>query len=125
MPAIIITQGALAAFAGIADEYTPRFDHLPNQRIPLMEDGFNLVLQEAGYDFGRWQENFGKDRRKSCVRRGYSTGSARPSVAIKAHRQLFQSWPPEWRMSIARKVRRSQISCNRIEPLPGSLGLWR
>ena len=117
MPAIIITQGALAAFAGIADEYTPRFDHLPNQRIPLMEDGFNLVLQEAGYDFGRWQENFGKDRRKSCVRRGYSTGSARPSATIGALDNFFQSGPLEWRRSIERKVRRSHISCS-DRPVP-------
>ena len=38
----------------------PRFDYLPNQRIPLVEDGFHLILQESRYDFGCRQENFGK-----------------------------------------------------------------
>ena len=73
-PAIIIAVDALAAFAGVADEYAPRFDHLPNQRIPSMEDGFTLILQEAGYNFGRRQENFGKDRRKLRVREDIPPG---------------------------------------------------
>ncbi len=53
---------ALAVLAGIADEYAPRFNHLPDQRIPPMEDGDNLILQEAGYDLGRRQENLRKNR---------------------------------------------------------------
>lgn len=53
---------ALAVFAGIADEYAPRFNHLPDQRVPPMEDGDNLILQEAGYDLGRRQEDLRKNR---------------------------------------------------------------
>jgi hypothetical protein len=48
----------------MVDECAPRFDHLPDQRVPSLEDGFNLILQEAGYDLGRRQENLRKNRRE-------------------------------------------------------------
>ena len=61
---------------GVADEYASRFDHLPDQRVPLVEDSNNLILQEAGYDLGRRQENLRKNRRKTRIREDVPSGMA-------------------------------------------------
>jgi hypothetical protein len=39
-----------------------------------MEDGFNLILLEAGYDLRRRQKNIGYDRRKIRIRENIPSG---------------------------------------------------
>jgi len=37
-----------------------RFDNVPNQTIPLLKKGFDLVLKKSRHNLGSWQKNLWK-----------------------------------------------------------------